>query len=112
MLYSKFLCYKKDGLMKQKEGERMIPQANVNVELDTNSIKKYIQQKIDEQVNESLFLVDVDTLSKKCSMSKRFLEEEFLKDPRFKLIEKSKVRKRFYYWEEAKKVIEEIIEEW
>nr|GGG85095.1 hypothetical protein GCM10011398_33570 [Virgibacillus oceani] len=90
----------------------MIPQANVNIELDADSIKKYVQQKIDEQVSENLFLVDVDTLSKKCSMSRRFLEEEFLKDPRFKLIEKSKVRKRFYYWEEAKKVIEEIIEGW
>ncbi len=90
----------------------MIAQANVNIELDNKSIKEYIQKKIDEQIDESLFLVDVETLSKKCSMSRRYLEEEFLKDPRFKLIEKTKVRKRFYYWKEAKRVIEEIIEEW
>lgn len=90
----------------------MLSQAKVNIELDAESIKEYIQQKIDEQVSESLFIVDVETLSKKCSMSRRFMEDEFLKDPRFKLIEKSKSRKRFYYWEKAKKVIEEIIEEW
>ncbi|MCM3032228.1 hypothetical protein [Niallia sp. MER 6] len=90
----------------------MLSQAKVNIELDTESIKEYIQQKIDEQVSESLLLVDVDILCKKCSMSRRFLEEEFLNDPRFKLIEKRKVRKRFYYWEEAKKVIDEIIAEW
>ncbi|ADC48819.1 hypothetical protein BpOF4_03765 [Alkalihalophilus pseudofirmus OF4] len=90
----------------------MIAQANVNIELDNKSIEQYIQKRIDVQIDESLFLVDVETLSKKCSMSRRFLEEEFLKDPRFKLIEKTKVRKRFYYWEEAKRVIEEIIEEW
>jgi hypothetical protein len=90
----------------------VIAQANVNIELDNKSIEEYIQKKIDVQIDESLFLVDVETLSKKCSMSRRFLEEEFLKDPRFKLIEKTKVRKRFYYWEEAKRVIEEIIEEW
>lgn len=95
-----------------KEGEIVIAQANVNIELDNKSIKEYIQKKIDEQIDESLFLVDVETLSKKCSMSRRYLEEEFLKDPRFKLIEKTKVRKRFYYWKEAKRVIEEIIEEW
>lgn len=90
----------------------MLSQAKVNIELDTESIKEYIQQKIDEQVSESLFIVDVEALSKKCSMSRRFMEDEFLKDPRFRLIEKSKSRKRFYYWEEAKKVIEEIIAEW
>ncbi|SER94480.1 hypothetical protein SAMN04487944_11384 [Gracilibacillus ureilyticus] len=90
----------------------MLSEAKINVELDTDSIKKYIQQKIDEQVHESLFLVDVDTLCKKCSMSRRHMEEEFLNDPRFKLIEKRKARKRFYYWEEAKNVIEEIIDEW
>jgi hypothetical protein len=90
----------------------VIAQANVNIELDNKSIEQYIQKRIDVQIDESLFLVDVETLSKKCSMSRRFLEEEFLKDPRFKLIEKTKVRKRFYYWEEAKRVIEEIIEEW
>lgn len=90
----------------------MLSQAKVNIELDTEAIKEYIQQKIDEQVNESLFLVDVDTLCKKCSMSRRHMEDAFLNDPRFKLIEKRKVRKRFYYWEEAKKVIEEIIDEW
>ncbi|MEL3958225.1 hypothetical protein NST17_13615 [Caldifermentibacillus hisashii] len=96
----------------EKEGESMLAEAKINVELDVSSIKKYIQQKIDEQVKESLFLVDVDTLCKKCSMSRRFMEEEFLNDPRFKLIEKRKARKRFYYWEEAKEVIEEIINEW
>lgn len=47
---------------------------------------KYIQQKIDEQVKESLFLVDVDTLCKKCSMSRRFMEEEFLNDPRYNYV--------------------------
>ncbi|MGD7016876.1 hypothetical protein ACQCVC_12185 [Bacillus altitudinis] len=46
-------------------------------------------------------------------MSKRFLENEFLHDPRMKLLERRKERgKRFWFYEESKEVMKQIMDEW
>lgn len=46
-------------------------------------------------------------------MGKTFLEEEFLHDPRMKLLERRKEKgKRFWFYEQSLVVMREIMDEW
>lgn len=45
-------------------------------------------------------------------MSKRFLESEIICDPRMKVIERKRSRKRWWPYPEAMKAIQEITSEW
>jgi len=45
-------------------------------------------------------------------MSKRFLEDEILSDPRMRVIERRKSRKRWWFYKQAVEVIKEIVDEW
>ena len=90
----------------------MIP-PKVEVNLDTESIQKYIQQQLDQLIQHQLLLVDINKLSEITCMSKSFLENEILHDSRMKSIERRKEKgKRFWLYEEALEVIKEIIDEW
>lgn len=89
----------------------MIP-AQVQVNVDEQAIKEYIQQQLDQTIHETLLLVDLDKLATMTSMSKRFLEDEILCDPRMRLIERRKSRKRWWLYKPAIDVIQEIVEEW
>lgn len=89
----------------------MIP-ANIEVKIDDKAVKEYIQEKVDKQIHETLFLCDVKKLSEVTSMSQRFLEDEILSDPRMKLIERRRNRKRWWFYKKALETIEEIINEW
>lgn len=90
----------------------MLREAEVKVNLNENEIRKYIQEKLDEQLHDTLFLVTADKIAERCSISKRFAEDAFLSDPRFRAIEKRRSRMRLYVWEEAKEVLLELLEEW
>ena len=89
----------------------MIP-ANVEIVLDRQAIKEYIHKKLDEEIKEALWLVDVDRLCQLTCMSKRYLEDEILSDVRMRAIERRKGRKRWYQAHKALKVIDEITSEW
>jgi len=89
----------------------MIP-AQVQVTVDEKAIKEYIQQQLNENIRETLLLVDVEKLAEITSMSKRFLEDEILCDPRMRLLERRKSRKRWWFYKQALDVIEEIVDEW
>lgn len=89
----------------------MIP-ANVQVNIDEKAIKEYIQQQIDQHLHETLLTVDLEKLVVITSMSKRFLENEILSDPRMRLIERRRNRKRWWFYKQALEVITEIINEW
>lgn len=89
----------------------MIP-ANINVEIDESAIKQHIEKRLDEVINETLVLVDVKGLAKKLSMSERFVEDEFLRDPRVRQHEVRKNKKRWYWYQQTIKAITEIINEW
>ncbi|MGF2619214.1 hypothetical protein [Bacillus cereus] len=89
----------------------MIP-ANVQVNIDEKAIKEYIQQQIDQQIHETLLMVDLEKLAVITSMSRRFLEDEILSDPRMRLIERRRNRKRWWFYKQALKVITEIVDEW
>ncbi|ATI52761.1 hypothetical protein [Bacillus tropicus] len=89
----------------------MIP-ANVQVNIDEKAIKEYILQQIDQQLHETLLMVDLEKLAVITSMSKRFLEDEILCDPRMRLIERRRNRKRWWFYKQALEVITEIVDEW
>ncbi|MEI4799911.1 hypothetical protein WAZ07_00990 [Bacillus sp. FJAT-51639] len=89
----------------------MIP-ANVQVNIDEKAIKEYIMQQIDQQLHETLLMVDIERLVVMTSMSRRFLEDEILSDARMRVIERRRNRKRWWFYKEAFEVITEIVDEW
>lgn len=81
--------------------------------VNQSEIRSYINQKLEEQLKEDLFTWDLDQMSKRTCMSKTFLENEFLHDPRMRLLERRKEKgKRFWFYEESKQVMREIMDEW
>jgi hypothetical protein len=87
--------------------------AEVKVNVNQSEVKSYINQKLEETLREALFTWDLDQMSKRTCMSKSFLENEFLQDPRMRLLERRKEKgKRFWFYEESKQVMKEIMDEW
>ncbi|MGE6626165.1 hypothetical protein CEY02_06520 [Bacillus pumilus] len=87
--------------------------AEVQVNLNQTEIRSYIDQKLEDQLKDAFFTWDIEQMSKRTCMSKSFLENEFLHDPRMKLLERRKERgKRFWFYEESKEVMKQIMDEW
>lgn len=82
------------------------------VEIDENAIKEYIQKELDKQIHQNLLLVDINKLVEITSMSVRHLEEHILHDPRIKIHERRKIRKRWWIYEPTIEAIRNIIDEW
>jgi hypothetical protein len=83
------------------------------VNVNQSEIRSYINQKLEEQLKEALFTWDLDQMSKRTCMSKTFLENEFLQDPRMRLLERRKEKgKRFWFYEQSLEVMKEIMDEW
>lgn len=81
--------------------------------VNQSEIRSYINQKLEEQLKEALFTWDLDQMSKRTCMSKTFLENEFLQDPRMRLLERRKEKgKRFWFYEQSLEVMKEIMDEW
>lgn len=89
----------------------MLP-AKIELELDQQAINKHIEQKLDECIISHLWFVDCKRISELTSMSVRFLEDEVFSDPRMRVIEKRKNRKRLYPAKQAFEVISEILDSW
>lgn len=105
------LWKRRSKTIKKRSEQYMIP-ARVNVEIDEQEIKQHINQRLDALIQESLIMVDTNTLAKQMSMSRRFLEEEILSDVRIKAIERRKSRKKFFFYDELLPVIKTIVSEW
>ncbi len=69
----------------------MFPAANIEVQIDKNAVRQYINQKFDEEIQQVLWFVDVKRLADLTCMSERFLEDEFLADYRMRAIEIKKI---------------------
>lgn len=83
------------------------------VKINQAEIKSYIDQKLEENLTKSLFTWDIEEMAKRTCMSKSFLENEFLRDPRMKLLERRKEKgKRYWFYEESKLVMKQIMDEW
>jgi len=89
----------------------MVP-ANVQVNIDEKAIEEYIQQQLNQQMHEILLMIDIKKMSEITSMSPRFLEDEILSDPRMRVIQRQKSRKRWWLYKPALEVIKEITAEW
>lgn len=90
-----------------------MPIAQINIDVNNDEIRKYINKKIDEAIHSSFFVWDIEQMSKQTCMSKSFLENEFLHDPRMKLLERRKEKgKRFWFYEQSLEVMKEIMDEW
>ncbi|WP_342432638.1 hypothetical protein [Neobacillus sp. FSL H8-0543] len=87
--------------------------AKVNIDLDQEQIKSYINERVNQILHQSFIFWDIDLMSKRTCMSKSFLENEILRDPRMKLLERRKEKgKRFWPFEESLSVVKEIMDEW
>lgn len=90
----------------------MIP-ANIELVIDEKLYRDQLEKRANEIADEALLLVDVKGLAKKLSMSERFIEDEFLRDPRIRLHEVKKSRKRWYFYKPTIEAITEILRtEW
>lgn len=86
---------------------------NIEVNVEQDEIRSYINEKLDESMRETLFTWDIVEMSKRTCMSRTFLEQEFLHDPRMRLLERRKEKgKRFWYYEDSLKAMRIIMDEW
>lgn len=90
-----------------------MPFIEVKVDVNQEEIRKQVNQQINNAIQGALFLWDINEMAKRTCMSKTFLEEEFLRDPRMKLLERRKEKgKRFWFYEQSLAVMQQIMEEW
>ncbi|WP_238649731.1 hypothetical protein [Paenibacillus piscarius] len=90
----------------------MIPAATVNIEVDQQAIARIIEEQISKQVHQQLLLMDINKIAELTSMSVRYLEDEILSDPRVRMYERKKQRKRWWLAQPTLKAIEEIVSSW
>lgn len=90
----------------------LIIPAHIQVNIDQKQVKEFIEKDLQKQINQQLLLVDINKLSEITSMSKRFLEEEILHDPRVRMHERKKSRKRWWLYEPVVEAIKDVIDEW
>lgn len=89
----------------------MIP-SKVSIQIDAKAVKDFIEEKLQKQINQQLLLVDVNKLSELTCMSVRYLEDEILCDPRVRIHERRKNRKRWWLAQPTFKAIDDITSEW
>lgn len=89
----------------------MVP-ANIEVNIDKVAVRQYIEKRLDEEVRETLWLVDLEKMAELMCMSRRFLESDIVCDIRMRAIEIKKNRKRWWPYRQAFEVISEITSEW
>ncbi|MGE8037941.1 hypothetical protein [Lysinibacillus sp. NPDC093692] len=87
-------------------------ETKIELQLDKQAIQRHIEKQLDETIQSQLWFVDVDKMAKLCCMSKRWLEMEILPDPRMKILERRRNRKKWYPASKALEVINEITAEW
>ena len=75
-------------------------------------IRDFIEKELQKQINQQLLLVDINKLSELTCMSARYLEDEILRDPRVRIHERRKRRKRWWLAQPTFEAIDEITAEW
>lgn len=89
----------------------MIP-AEVRVNIDRKQVRNFIESELQKQINQQLLLVDINKIAELTCMSVRYLEDEILCDPRVRVHERKKSRKRWWLAQPTFKAIDEITAEW
>ncbi|MBZ5203237.1 hypothetical protein HU147_18700 [Planomicrobium chinense] len=90
-----------------------MPIAKINLDIDQEEIRRQVNEKLDTAIHQTLFTWDIDQMAKRTCMSKSFLENEFLHDPRMKILERRKEKgKRYWFYEESLGAMKKIMDEW
>lgn len=89
----------------------MIP-AQLAVNIDKAAIRGYIEKRLDEEINDVLWLIDIKKLASLCCMSERYCEQMITSDVRMRAIERRKQRKRWWPYREAMQIVDEITKDW
>ncbi|WP_225340641.1 hypothetical protein [Lysinibacillus capsici] len=89
----------------------MIP-TQIEVSLDKQAIRQYIEKRLDEEIREVLWLIDLNKMAELTCMSKRQLEDVITCDIRMRAIEIRRNRKRWWPAKQAFEVISLITSEW
>lgn len=89
----------------------MIP-SKISIQIDEKAIREFIEQKLQEQINQQLIFVDISKLAELTCMSVRYLEDEILCDPRVRIHERRKSRKRWGLAQPTFDALIEITNEW
>src|SRR5690625_6315539 len=72
----------------------------------------YKEKELQKQNKQQLLLMDINKLTELTFMSARYLEDEILRDPRVRIHERRKRRKRWWLAQPTFKAIDEITAEW
>lgn len=90
-----------------------MPFVHVEVGINEEEVRKLINEKVDAAIHNVLFTWDIDQMAKRTCMSRSFLENEFLHDPRMKILERRKEKgKRYWFYEESLAAMKKIMDEW
>lgn len=89
----------------------MIP-VKVEVDIDRNAVRDYLNNQLAQEVHDVIVMADLNRLSAVLSMSPRFIEDQFLRDPRVRIHERRKSRKRFWIYKPTIEAIVQIVDEW
>lgn len=84
----------------------------VQIDIDEKEVQKYIEEQLQKQVHQQLLLADINKLSEITCMSVRYLEDEILSDPRVRMHERKKNRKRWWIAQPTFEAIKNIVDEW
>lgn len=90
----------------------MLPTGEVKISLDEKAIQEHVQSELSKQIHNQLLLVDINRLSEITCMSARYLEAEILHDPRVRVHEVKKHRKRWWLAQPTFEAIKDIVSEW
>lgn len=90
----------------------MIPAAEVKIDIDKNAVEKFIELELRRQIHQQVLFVDINRLRELTSMSVRYLESEILCDPRVRIHERKKNRKRWWIAQPTFEAIKEIVDSW
>lgn len=95
------------------EGGEKMSLVKLDINLNQKELREYINKKLDENIEQTLFLIDINEMVRRTCMSKSFLENEILCDPRMRLLERRVEKgKRYWFYKEAIEAIRQIMDEW
>ncbi|GGP07350.1 hypothetical protein [Oceanobacillus neutriphilus] len=90
----------------------MFPSGEIKISLDETALRKHIDDELSKQIHQQLVLVDISKLAELTCMSVKYLEDELLHDPRIRVHEVRKKRKRWWIAQPTFKAIVDIVSDW
>lgn len=90
----------------------MIPTGEITITLNEQELREHIDKELSKQIHQQLVLADINKLAEVTCMSVKYLEDELLHDPRIRVHEVRKKRKRWWIAQPTFKAIVDIVSDW